>query len=136
MSLPLQEEYLDWVSRHRISLPQGAISGYMIVPIRDFQRLRRRLNYELASGNDNLSAASFAFFGAAVAIGAAVPPLITSSGQPSWIIPTFIVSAAAFLAFGLVLAIIARMLRRRRQKIVIEIAEEMCEIERTYLGTP
>jgi hypothetical protein len=136
MSLPLQEEHLDWVSRHRISLPQGAIGAYMLVPIRDFQRLQRRLNYESTSGTDNLSAASFAFFGAAVAIGAAVPPLMTSRGQPSWIIPTFIVSAAAFLAFGLFLAITARMLSRRRRKIVSEIVEEMCEIERTYLGTP
>lgn len=108
----------------------------MLVPVRDFQRLRKRLSLELKPAADNLPAAYFALFGAAIAIAAALPPLMTSSGLPSWIVPTFIVSAMAFLILGTALAVISRALKARRCEIVAELAEEMHEIERTYLKEP
>lgn len=136
MSSPQEDEYLDWSPRRRISLPPGAADGYMLVPIRDFQRLRKRLTHELPPRGDNLCAAYFALFGAAIAVAAALPPLMTSSSQPSWIIPTFIVSAAAFSILGTILAVISRVLNGRRREIMTELAEEMREIESTYLRNP
>lgn len=136
MSLPQDDEYLDWSPRRRIPLPPGAADGYMLVPVRDFQRLRKRLAHELAPRGGSLPAAYFALFGAAVAVAVALPPLMTSSGQPSWIVPAFIVSAAAFFILGTILAIITRGLNVRRREAVTELAEEMREIESTYLRKP
>lgn len=136
MSQPQEDEYLDWSPRRRICLPPGTADGYMLIPVRDFQRLRKRLGHELAPREGNLPAAYFALFGATIAVAAALPPLMTSSGQPSWIVPTFIVSAAAFSILGTVLAIISRGLKTRRRETMAELAEEMREIENTYLRKP
>lgn len=132
-SSPHEDDHFDWSPKCRISLPQGVVDEYMLVPIRDFQRLRRHLNRDLAPKGDFLSAACFALFGAAVAVAAAVPPLMTSNGQPAWVSPIFISSAAVFLVLGLVLAFLARILKGRRDEMVSDLTEELSEIENTYV---
>jgi hypothetical protein len=128
------EEYLDWVPKRRIPLPPEAADEYMLVRSRDFERLRKRINEELSPRHENVPAAYFALFGAALATGVAVPPLLTAKGLPSWIIPTFVVSASAFLALGLILVFVARTLRKGQRRVASEIVQEMRDIEETYRG--
>jgi hypothetical protein len=129
-----EEEYLDWAPKRRIPLPPEAADEYMLVRIHDFQRLRKRIDEALSPRHENIPAAYFALFGAALATGVAVPPLLTASGLPTWIIPTFIVSASAFLALGLILVFVARILRKGQRRTTSEIAQEMRDIEETYRG--
>ena len=106
----------------------------MLVRIRDFQRIQKRIEDELTPRHENIPAAYFALFGATLATGAAVPSLFTASGLATWIIPTFIVSASAFLVLGVVLVIVARALRSGQGKAASEIAQEMREIETPHRG--
>jgi hypothetical protein len=129
-----REEYLNWTSKRRISLPTESADEYMAIPIREYQRLQKRITDELKPKTTGLSSAYFALFGAAVAIGVAIPPLMGSSRLPSWIVPTFIVSASACLVLGLVLLTIDRILARGRRDAVTQIVDEMLEIEKAYRG--
>jgi len=129
-----QYDYFDWSPRRRISLPPESADVYMLVPIREFQRLRRCVAEDLKPSSDSLAGVYFTLFGAALATAVAVPPLLTSRGLPSWIIPTFIVSAAAFLLLGGTLLIVSRALGIGRRKIGAGIIEEMIQIERAYHG--
>jgi hypothetical protein len=113
-------------------LPPRNKPEYMIIPVRELQRLRTLVKKEQKPRLDGLPAAYFALFGAAVATGAAVPPLMTSRGLPTWIIPTFIVSAAAFLVLGIILVAIARALGRARRGTAAEILDELSELERDW----
>jgi hypothetical protein len=128
------EEYLNWAPKRRIPLPSEAADGYILVRVRDFQRLRRRIDEELTPHHENISAAYFTLFGAAVATGVAVPSLLTASDLPNWLIPTFIVSATAFLLLGFVLALMAYNLKRGKRRTASEIAQEMREIEESSRG--
>jgi len=129
-----EEEFLDWDRKSRISLPAKAADEYMLVPIREFRRLRQRIDEELSPRHDGLPAAYFALFGAALATGVAIPPLWTSRGLPSWIIPTFIVSAGAFLVLGIVLVLVSRTLSKGRASAAAEIGRDMRDLEETYRG--
>jgi hypothetical protein len=127
-------EYLGWNQEESVPLPPRAASKYMLVPVREFDRLQKRIAEELGPRHENLSAAYFALFGAAVATGAAVPPLMATSSLPSWITPTFVVSAAAFLLMGVVLVFVARALRIRQTKAAADISREMRDLRETYHG--
>jgi hypothetical protein len=133
MSAP-DEEYLNWDRKSRISLPSKDADEYMLIPVREFQRLRKRIDEAQLSGHESIPAAYSALFGAALATSVAIPPLLTANGLPSWIIPTFIVSAAAFLVLGLTLVLIARMLSKRQKGAASGIAQDMQDIEATYSG--
>jgi hypothetical protein len=133
MSAP-DEEYLNWDRKSRISLPSKDADEYMLIPVREFQRLRKRVEKALSSSHESISAAYFALFGAAVSMGVAIPPLLTANGLPSWIIPTFIVSAVAFLVLGLVLVLVAWTLNKGRKGAASEIAQDMRDIEAVYSG--
>jgi protein-S-isoprenylcysteine O-methyltransferase Ste14 len=128
-----EEEYLSWAPKRRIPLPSESTDEYMLVRIYDFHRLRRSIE-ELSPPHENIPAAYFALFGAALAIGVAIPPLLTASNLPSWVVPTFIVSAGAFFVLGLILTIVARTLRKGRKEDAKEIAQEMRVIEESYRG--
>ncbi len=104
----------------------------MAIPIREFQRLQKRVNGELRPRPDGLPAAYFALFGAAVAIGVATPPVMAAGGLPTWIVPTFVVSACACFVLGIALVIIAKTVERGRRNTVAEIAQEMLDIDLTY----
>jgi len=132
MELP-EEEYLSWAQKRRIPLPSEATDQYMLIRIDDFHRVRRSVQ-ELPSSHENIPAAYFALFGAAVAIGVAVPPLLTATGLPSWIVPTFIVSACALCVLGLILTIIAHVLKKDKKKEAADIVQEMEKIEANYRG--
>jgi hypothetical protein len=128
------KEYLNWFQERRIPLPSDATDEYMLVPIRDFQRLYRRIDEELASRHENIPIAYSTLFGAALATGLAIPPLLTANGLPDWIIPTFVVSASAFLILALSLLLVARTLRQGRRRAASEIAQEMRDIEKSCRG--
>jgi hypothetical protein len=127
-----EDGYLDWERTSRIALPSKAVDEYMLVPVREFRRLHRRIDEELSPRHESIPGAYFALFGAAIATGVAIPPLLTASGLPSWIIPTFIVSAGAFLVLGLALVLVSRSLDSEQKKSASEIAQEMCNIEAIY----
>jgi|SRR6266496_207996 len=129
-----EEDYLDWFQKRRIPLPSEAADEYMLVPIRDFQRLYKRIGRELPPRHENIPIAYSTLFGAALATGVAVPPLLTANGLPSWIIPTFVVSGSAFLVLALVLLLVARSLGQGQRRLASEIAQEMRDIEETYHG--
>lgn len=130
-----EDEYLNWERKRRIFLPRKDADEYMIVPIREFRRLRQRIDEELLPRHDGLPSAYFALFGAALATGVAIPPLLTSQGLPSWIIPTFIVSASAFLVLGFILVLVSRAVSKGRIKSTSEIIRDMHDLEVTYYGT-
>ncbi len=127
-----QEEYLQWTRERRISLPDESADEYMAIPIREYQRLQKRVHDELKPRINGLPAAYSALFGAAVAIGVATPSLMAANGLPSWIVPSFIASASACFVLGLVLAFIAGRLERGRRDAVADITREMSEIEKAY----
>jgi hypothetical protein len=104
----------------------------MVIPIREFQRLQRRVTGELKPRTGGLPAAYFALFGAAVAIGVATPPVMAAGGLPTWIVPTFVVSASACFVLGIALVITARTFERGRRNTVAEIVQEMSDIGLTY----
>jgi hypothetical protein len=133
MSSP-EEEYLDWAPRWRIPLPSDEAEKYVVINIRDVRRLRKRIEQELSPRREIISTAYFALFGAALATGASVPPLLIANGLPSWISSIFIVSASSFLILGLILVLIDRTLRKSRGKATSEIAQEMRDIEESYRG--
>jgi hypothetical protein len=128
------DDYIDWAPKRRIPLPSADVDQYMIVPIRDFERLRKLIDEELSPRRDNLPAAYFALFGAAVTAGVGVPPLMTANGLPTWIIPTFIVSACAFFVLGLILLLVDHTVGEGRKSRAAKIAKEAREIEETYRG--
>jgi hypothetical protein len=128
------EEYLDWERKRRILLPAKAADEYMLLPIREFRRLSQRIEEELTPRSDSLPAAYYTLFGAAVATGVSIPPLLASKGLPNWIVPTFIVAACAFLVLGLALVLVSRIVRRGRKKSASEIVREMRDLEATYRG--
>jgi hypothetical protein len=128
-----EEEYVRWTSEQRIPVP---IDEYMLVPTRDFRRIRKRVSDELQPRTDAWSAAYCALFGAAVSTFAAVPPLMTSRSLATWIIPTFIVSGLAFVALGAALLIIDRKLASGRRRKADEIAKEMSDLIRTHRRLP
>ena len=127
------KDYLNWFQERRIPLPLEA-DEYMLVPARDFQRLKKRIQEELPPRHDSIPIAYSILLGASLATGVAVPSLLTARGLPSWIIPTFIVSAGAFLLLALVLIFIGHSIARGQRNIASEIAQEMEEIEETYRG--
>ena len=115
-------------------MPSESADEYMLVRIHDLQRIRKRIDEELSPRHENISAGYFALFGAALATGVAVPPLLTASGLPSWIIPTFIVSASSFLVLGLVLVFVSCTVRKGQKRAGSEVAQEMRDLEETYRG--
>jgi hypothetical protein len=133
MSSP-EKEYINWAPKRRIPLPSEAEDERILVRIRDFERIQKHVGEELPSRHDNIPAAYFALFGAALATGIAVPPLMTARGLPTWIIPTFIVSASAFLVLGLTLVLIARVILKDQRRAVSEIVLEMEDIKKDCLG--
>lgn len=120
---------LKWTQRRWIPLPPEEADELMVVRRGDFERIRRNLEDELSPRWENFAAAYYAFFGMAVATGAAVPPLLTAIGLPSWISPTFVVLASTFLVLGLTFVLVDRILRKRRRRIVSEISQEMRRME-------
>ena len=126
------DDYIHWTPKRRISLPAESTDEYMAIPICDFQRLQKLVNGELRSRADGLPAAYFALFGATVAIGAAIPPVMAAGDLPTWIVPTFIASASACFVLGITLVVIARTLERTHRNAVAEIAQEMSDIDLTY----
>lgn len=131
MSLP-EPEYLDWDRKRRVQLPSREADDYMLVPVREFDRLLKRLDEELAPRYENVSAAYFCLFGAAVATGVSIPPLMTASHLPSWIIPTYVVSTAALFLLGVALVFAARLLKVRQAKAAADIYREMRDIKELY----
>jgi hypothetical protein len=131
MSLP-EPEYLDWDRKRRVQLPSRAADDYMLVPVREFDRLLKRVEEELTPRYENESAAYFCLFGAAVATGASIPSLMTASHLPSWIIPTYIVSAAAFFLLGLALVFVVRDRKATQAKVTSDICREMRDIKELY----
>jgi hypothetical protein len=129
-----QYDYLPWNRRRRISLPDESADELMAVPKRDFKRLQKHIEDELKPQTGGYTAASSAFFGAMVAIVVTTPSLMDSKSLPSWMVPTFIVSASACLIIGLVLAIVARKSQRRRSDAVAEIVQDMSDIEEACRG--
>lgn len=129
------DDYIDWERKRRILLPAEATDEYMVVPIREFRRLRQRIDKELLPFHDDLPSAYFALFGAALATGVAIPPLLISHGLPTWIIPTFIVSACAFLALGFALILVSCAFRKNRANAASEITREMRDLEETCYVT-
>jgi hypothetical protein len=106
----------------------------MLVPVWEFRRLRKHVEEELAPRHEGIPGAYFTLFGAAIATGVAIPPLLTASGLPDWIIPTFIVSASAFLLLGVALVLLSRTLSAGKKKNASEIVQDMRTIEATYIG--
>jgi hypothetical protein len=131
---PSEDDYLDWERKQRILLPGKDANEYMIIPTREFRRLWQRIEEELPARHDGLPSAYFALFGAALATGVAIPSLMASQGLPSWTIPTFVVSASAFLVLGLVLVLVSRAVKKGRVNAASEIVREMREVEATYYG--
>src|SRR5215469_5069452 len=133
MSAP-EERYLAWDRQLRIPLPTQTSDEYMLVRKSEIKRLRKRVEEELSPSHENLSTSCYSLFGAALAMAAAIPPLLTAKGLPNWITPTFIVSACAFFALGLVLVFITHTLRSGTRRAASEIAQEMREIEESNRG--
>ena len=128
------EDYLDWDRKSRISLPSKAADEYMIVSVREFTRLRERIDEALSPTYDALPAAYFALFGAALATGVAIPPLLTGSDLPSWVIPTFIVCAGSFFVLGVILVLVSHAIGKGQRRAVSEIVRDMHDLEMTYHG--
>jgi hypothetical protein len=130
------DDYLPWNRRRRISLPDESADELMAIPKRDFKRLQKHVEDELKPRTDGYTAAYSAFFGAMVAIGVTTPSLMDSKSSPSWIVPTFIVSASACLVIGLVLVVVAKKIERRRRDAVAEIVQDMSDIEEACRRRP
>jgi hypothetical protein len=125
------KEYLNWRQERRISLPLEP-DEYMLVPTRDFRRLKKRVLEELPPRHDGIPIAYSSLLGASLATGVAIPSLLAARGLPSWIMPTFIVSAGAFLLLALALILIDHSLKKGRRNTASEIAQEMQSIEASY----
>ncbi len=127
------DKFLDWdPPKQRIPVPSD--EKYMLVRTHDFQRLRKRVAEELSPRHENIPAAYFTLFGAAVATGVSVPPLLRAHGLPSWIASIFIVSAGAFLVLGLILVFLDRTLKNGQKQVAAEVAQEMLELEESCRG--
>jgi len=126
------EEYLNWDRKSRISLPSKAADEYMIISVLEFRRLRQRIDETLSPTHDILPAAYFALFGAALATGVAIPPLLVGTGLPSWVIPTFIVSASSFFVLGIALVLVSRAVGNGQRKAASEIVHDMNDLETIY----
>ncbi|HEY1965754.1 MAG TPA: hypothetical protein VGG59_12520 [Acidobacteriaceae bacterium] len=129
----LPEGYLSWNQKRRIMLPSEE-EEYMLVPVREIQRLRGRVTEELPQERTNYSNVASSLFGAAVAIGASIPFFMWANGLPMWLAITYMFSAGAFFAIGLIFAFISRDVGNRRARVVFEISKEMLELEERYRG--
>lgn len=125
------KEYLNWLQERRISLPLDA-DEYMLVPTRDFLRIKKRIQEELSQRHDGIPIAYSTLLGASLATGVAVPSLLTAQGLPSWVIPTFVVSAGAFLLLAVTLILIGHSLKREQRSAASEIVQEIQTIEEAY----
>ena len=131
---PSEEEYFDWDRKSRIMRPSEAADEYMLMPLREFQQLRKRIEMNQASRHENIPSAYYTLFGAALTVGITIPPLFTAKDLASWVIPTYIVSAGALMVLGLILVLLARFLRIRQNNAVSEIAQDMLAVEKIYGG--
>jgi hypothetical protein len=125
------KEYLNWLQERRISLPLDA-DEYMLVPTRDLLRIKKRIQEELSQRHDGIPIAYSTLLGASLATGVAVPSLLTAHGLPSWVIPTFVVSAGAFLLLAVTLILIGQSLKREQRSAASEIVQEIQTIEEAY----
>lgn len=128
------EEDLQLVRKLRISQPSEAANEYMMIPVLEFDRLCKRVEEAPPPRNQGFAGTYYALFGAAVAIGAAIPTLLVANGLSSWVAPVYIVSAAACLVLGLVLAAFDRTMSKGQRKTTADIAVEMRNTAAVYRG--
>jgi hypothetical protein len=128
MSTPEKYLVLPW---GRVRVPPEDENEYVAIRVSVLDRWLKHMD-RLGRRYDNISAAYWGLFGASIAMAAAVPPLL-STKLPSWIAPTYIVSAVSFFVLAVILVLVSVSLRSDQSATASEIAQEMHAI-RTTLG--